>query len=265
MLLEVKYEDVIIGINPQYCGADENCHVPDEIKERYGCAACRPKLKTKKEFKVERYSKKPVVVEAVQYNGSNGLDIENWLDRKVLESPVLETTDYNPSGKYLQVKTLEGTMTAIVGDYIIKGVKGEFYPCKPDVFEMSYQKESGSSKEMVEVKNPLFTQKYTVVYAEKDYKYNAPHLYHVISEQSGEILGAVHFQEGPIRETRVNGVMNEDLLLMVLERLNCFQNSEFKCRENALAITKIEEAVMWLRKRTMGREEKGIEGTHKVG
>ena len=57
---------------------------------------------------------------------------------------------------------------------------------------------------------------------------------------------------------------NEDLLVMVIRRLQEFQESEFKCRENAMAITKIEEALLWLRKRTIARENRGVEGTHKV-
>ena len=62
----------------------------------------------------------------------------------------------------------------------------------------------------------------------------------------------------------MNGVCNEDLIVMAIRRLEGFQNSEFKCRENACAITKLEEALLWLRKRTMGRENRGVEGTHKV-
>ena len=62
----------------------------------------------------------------------------------------------------------------------------------------------------------------------------------------------------------MNGCANEDLLIMVIRRLEGFQNSEFKCRENALALTHIEEALLWLRKRTMGREARGVEGTHTV-
>lgn len=67
-----------------------------------------------------------------------------------------------------------------------------------------------------------------------------------------------------IKENGVNGVANEDLLVMVIRRLQGFQESEFKCRENAMAITKLEEALLWLRKRTMGRENRGVEGTHTV-
>ena len=86
-----------------------------------------------------KYRKKPVVVEAIQYTGSNGPEIRCWSDRLAFESPVLEPTPHNPRGDYLQIKTLEGTTTAIPGDWIIKGVAGEFYPCKPDIFEQTYE------------------------------------------------------------------------------------------------------------------------------
>lgn len=91
-----------------------------------------------------KYRKKPVVIEAIQYTGHNGWQIENWAkengsNRVILQSPVLEATEDNPTGAYLQVQTLEGIMTASVGDFIIKGVSGEFYPCKPDIFEKTYE------------------------------------------------------------------------------------------------------------------------------
>lgn len=75
------------------------------------------------------------------------------------------------------------------------------------------------------------------------------------------ILAAINFQKGPIKENGVNGVCNEDLIAMVITRLQGFQNSEFSSRDNAMAITKLEEALLWLRKRTMGREARGVEGT----
>jgi hypothetical protein len=85
------------------------------------------------------FRKKPVVIEAVQFTGKNGRQIQEWSSEAVIESPVLEPVGANPTGEYLQIKTLEGTMTAIVGDWIIRGVKGEFYPCKPDIFEATYE------------------------------------------------------------------------------------------------------------------------------
>lgn len=115
----------------------------------------------------------------------------------------------------------------------------------------------------VKVTHPLLTEKYTQVYHEAEPKFNAPHHFDV-TDTEGNVLAGINFQEGPIQEAGVNGVMNEDLLVMILTRLQGFQNSPYSCKENAMAITKIEEALLWLRKRTMGREQKGIEGTHKI-
>lgn len=118
---------------------------------------------------------------------------------------------------------------------------------------------------MKELKMDLLTSKYTKVLEEDGYKYNAPHKFQVVkADDTGELLADIHFQEGPIRECGVNGVNNEDLINMVIRRLECFQQSEFNCRENALAITKLEEALLWLRKRTMARENRGVEGTYEV-
>lgn len=122
---------------------------------------------------------------------------------------------------------------------------------------------------MEKLKHDLLTNKYTDVWHEsKDViQHNAPHHFYVVESNQGfgdssECLAEIHFQEGPIKEAGVNGVMNEDLIAMVICRLEHFNQSEFKCRENAMAITKLEEALLWLRKRTMGRESRGVEGTH---
>jgi len=119
----------------------------------------------------------------------------------------------------------------------------------------------------------LITQKYTWIRYEEDYKFNAPHHFQVVKSpvcpegavpSTDDLLATINFQEGAIKEHGVNGVMNEDLIAMIICRLEGFQNSEFNCRENALALTKLEEALMWLRKRTQGRENRGVEGTHVV-
>ena len=90
-------------------------------------------------MRAKKYVKKPVVIEAIQYTGCNGPEIEQWSSGKVKQSPVLEPTEINPTGEYVQVETLEGTMTGIVTDFIIKGINGEFYPCKCDIFHKSYE------------------------------------------------------------------------------------------------------------------------------
>ena len=127
-------------------------------------------------------------------------------------------------------------------------------------------------KPMVETKHDLLTTKYTQVLEEKEYQFNAPHTFEVVRKLDAntefnpetDLLAKIHFQEGPIKENGVNGVANEDLLVMVIRRLQGFQDSPYSCRENAMAITKLEEALLWLRKRTMGRENRGVEGTHTV-
>lgn len=69
------------------------------------------------------------------------------------------------------------------------------------------------------------------------------------------------FQNGPIKENGVNGITQEALLAVVIDRLRSFQSGPFSCRENAIALTHIEEALMWLQRRTVSRIKRGVEGT----
>lgn len=120
---------------------------------------------------------------------------------------------------------------------------------------------------MREIKHSLLTNNYTRIYCEEpdEMKFNAPHRFRVLSvNKPAEVVCEVKFQEGPIKEHGINGAANEDLIIMVVERLESFQQTEYKCRENAIAITRLEEALLWLRKRTMGREQRGVEGTKVV-
>lgn len=72
----------------------------------------------------------------------------------------------------------------------------------------------------------------------------------------------IFFQNGPINEAGLNGLTQEVLLAIVADRLRSFQAGKFACRENALALTKIEEAQHWLHSRTLARMQRGVEGTH---
>lgn len=70
------------------------------------------------------------------------------------------------------------------------------------------------------------------------------------------------FQNGPIQEVGVNGVTQEVLLAIVIDRLRSFQAGPFSCRENAIALTHCEEGLMWLQRRTVARIKRGVEGTN---
>lgn len=75
------------------------------------------------------------------------------------------------------------------------------------------------------------------------------------------LLGVIGFQRGSIQENGVNGISNEVLLAIVEDRLVGFQSGEYACIENAVALAKIQEALMWLQKRTRDRIARGVEGT----
>lgn len=83
-----------------------------------------------------KYRKKPVVIDAVQYDG-NFRSLDCFSINEVSHFIVSKDSEGN---QCIKIPTLEGEMTASVGDYIIRGVKGEYYPCKPDVFEQTYEK-----------------------------------------------------------------------------------------------------------------------------
>lgn len=83
---------------------------------------------------VKRFRKKPIVIAAIQYTEENKEALKKFVGGKICfkyeELDILE---------FCYIRTLEGVMTGNKGDWIIKGVKGEFYPCKPDIFEETYE------------------------------------------------------------------------------------------------------------------------------
>ena len=92
---------------------------------------------------------------------------------------------------------------------------------------------------------------------------NGRHYYEVQRADTGETLAAVHFQEGARNDENAKaGVLEGDLLEIVRHRLQCFQKGEFATRENACALTHIEEALMWLNKRKEDRKERNVLGTY---
>ena len=87
-----------------------------------------------------KYRKKPIVIEAWQVSENNWQELEEmapdiitFVGNRIGEAP----NDLECLG--LNIRTLEGTMFAGINDWIIKGIKGEFYPCKPDIFEATYE------------------------------------------------------------------------------------------------------------------------------
>ena len=84
-----------------------------------------------------RYRKKPVVIDAVQWTGTNHREMFDFLTDYQCTDQYMSAEGKVPGG--LVIKTLEGEHLANIGDYIIRGVHGEFYPCKPDIFRKTYE------------------------------------------------------------------------------------------------------------------------------
>lgn len=94
-----------------------------------------------------------------------------------------------------------------------------------------------------------------------NYKYSISR--NKIGSAFGE-YGSVSFQSGPIKENGVNGCHQEDLLAIVIDRLQSFQEGPYPCRENAIALTKCQEAMHWLNHRAQNRTKRGSEGRNKA-
>lgn len=93
---------------------------------------------------IKKYVKKPVQIEAIQLKEDNIIEVFDFLDgvnyKETKSAEELE--DFSKAmleQGYIEIETLEGLMKVSFGDYIIKGIKGEFYPCKPDIFQATYE------------------------------------------------------------------------------------------------------------------------------
>lgn len=83
----------------------------------------------------KKYRKKPVVIEAIQLEDDlrQHIEVHRWINGNG------GVSDISPFSTYITIRTLEGDMRADLGDWIIRGVNGEFYPCKPDIFAKTYE------------------------------------------------------------------------------------------------------------------------------
>jgi hypothetical protein len=100
---------------------------------------------------VQAFRKKPIEIQSVQWTGDNTGEVIDWVLSTGSRSarwheaiPAMPKADggfWDPISEHIAIDTLEGTMRAMVGDWIIRGVQGEHYPCKPDIFEATYDRE----------------------------------------------------------------------------------------------------------------------------
>ena len=168
---------------------------------------------------MQKFVKKPVVIEAIQYNGENIEAIEDFVGKK------LSTVMSSDVDVKLIIPTLEGYMKASKGDYIIKGIKGEIYPCKPDVFKSTYN--------VVEDNNGILSE------GEKRVRTNFNVSSSKLVDEAKQLMAKA-----------INLLSNDqnDVSSYYYNRVNTVQYRELSGdyqREVATAKTKIEEAAMW--------------------
>ena len=108
------------------------------------------------------------------------------------------------------------------------------------------------------------SENYTRVLMDKIYRYNAPHNFKLIDVERGDVIDKIHMQEGPVNECGVNGWANEDLINIVITRLEAFNNSPYSSVYNTEAIGHLRNAIASLNARTKKRKDEGKEGTSKI-
>ena len=168
---------------------------------------------------MQKFVKKPVVIEAIQYNGMNITEIESFVGAK------LPTVWLSVEDTQLVIPTLEGDMKVSKGDYVIKGIKGEFYPCKPDVFKSTYN--------AVEDNNGILSE------GEKRVRTN----FNVSSSKAVDTAKQLMAESINLLSRDQN-----DVASYYYDNLNTTQFRDLSGdyqREVATAKTKIEEAAMW--------------------
>jgi hypothetical protein len=209
-------------------------------------------------------------MKAIQYTGKNINAVISFAGKQVYLTDVIEEQEGTIPRKVkgYKVKTPDGDVALNKHDYIIYH-KGQFSVVREDVFRAMQTfgeayKTTKEEKEYSRLYNNLIMHDFTKIYEDYGYKYGSPHHFKIMTRDEQVDLAEIHFQEGPIKSAGVNGVMNEDLIAIILRRLYCFQRTEYACKENEMAIQKLEEAMMWINKRTLDRKARKVEGTHKI-
>lgn len=205
--------------------------------------------------------KKPKPVECRQWTGDNFDEIQEFANGFVSRPPFVA------GATYLLVKTPHGDAVCEMGDYVFKGGDDDFYPVKAAYVAENYERTDNQNSKG-EVHDHKVTGKgggaddTVIVYFDDKGQGGARHHYSVLS--GSQVLLDVRFQDGPIQEVGVNGVQQEHLLTVVIDRLRDFQAGPFAGRYNDKALGHCEEALMWLQRRTVDRIRRGVEGYNKA-
>lgn len=205
-----------------------------------------------------KVQKRPITVEALQYHkGRNETQIIEFTSN----AAIYEDNQF-------KLRTLEGTMQISDRDFVIKGVKGEFYPCKEDIFNETYQPSVDAYEAEAETDTCLLTTKLPT--GTKSYNISAKDEYRILytpnqSSTAENIQPPVEqyikFQSGPVQQNGFNGIQIEDLLWVAINRIESLNKAPYQSEHNDMAVDAIRIALYALNNRTQDRINRGVEGT----
>lgn len=230
-----------------------------------------------------RYTKRRITIEAVQFDGSDA----SW--EEISKLAVCGDDDDGGRVRLLDsirpacvvVDTPEGLMTAQVGDWVIRGIKGELYPCKPDIFAESYDLAEVEPETAYANLAPIAWTLPEIGHHHDGHGLNesirverdmpdhdkggtAPHRFVFLRRHDALELGHLQFQQGPRHlETSTPGVTDGAVLAAVLERYLGFQRSRYACPENELVIDHLRAILDAIKRRADERAARGVLGTLK--
>lgn len=214
--------------------------------------------------------KKPVVIDTVQFDGRNVEEINAFVGQE-LESKVIDLKDGTGPAFTLTIQTLEGQHTASPGDWIIKGVNGEFYPCKPDIFDKTYdfvEKNEVPKQTAQVITRTVFpsTEPTIFVFSEKGYL-GGCHRY-VFNDSLGFKDGkaeydkhsqVLQFVQKDEDGNMIPGVQSEQLVIALIDRTQKL-NARFPSEFNERMMVGLEMFLKACQDRVQDRIDRGVMG-----
>lgn len=185
--------------------------------------------------------------------------LNKYIGTKLIEAKKMNLGDYN---NYRGWKIPEDENPNREG-YLVKYPDGYESWSPKEIFEQAYNKLNMTTDIPEILEHELITKENTYITHDEPV-FNAPHNYTIHNSKNNDILEGIHFQQGPILEVGLNGVFMEDLIAISINRLEHFQNSNFKCDENKEAIDYLEKSLNALRARTNNRKNRGVLGKYKI-
>lgn len=190
----------------------------------------------------------------------NNVNYEKYFGTKEIEAVKMTYGEY-ANFKYGN-KRIDSEFVDDTQGYTVKYADNYISWSPEDPFKV-YKKINGDLTKvgLKELGESLLTEDYTYILSD-ELKDNAPKNYLIKNKENDSLLCGIHFQTGPVNKTELNGVFIPDLIAICIDVIEHFQNSDFKCKENNVALDGLKAAITALRARTNNRKQRGVHGKY---